>query len=210
MKDISQFRTCGLRALVIAAVMASGLSLATTAVATVDSSSHIVDHNDRTVEAIQSDTRIDFVPPLDGNPLSREWFHHGRASFRISGPNADDWHGKIVIGYQVGFPATLDGKLKFNYSTPGLGVEFGTDGPLATLDDLIPQLGVELEVGFGPGIETVECTSAEISGSEGFVLMSGFHGTVTGVVGPTTIRPFVAVVGASGDAVYTYGRLWTI
>ncbi|WP_433574766.1 MspA family porin [Nocardia brasiliensis] len=208
MREISRLHT-RLRTLAAAAAAILTLS-AGPAAAAVDSSSHIIDHADRTVEAIQSDTRIDFVAPLDGNPLSREWFHHGTAAYRITGPGADDWHGKIVLGYQVGYPATLDGRLKFHYSTPGLGLEFGADGPLLKLDDLIPQVGVELEVGFGPGIETVECASAEISGSEGLFRLAGFHGTVTGVLGPTTIRPFVEVVSSAGDTVYTYGRVFTI
>ncbi|WP_338760585.1 MspA family porin [Nocardia vulneris] len=209
MKDTSRLHRRGLRVLVITAAMALCTSVGP-AVAAVDSRSHIVDSADRVIEAVQSDTRIDFVPPLDRNPLTREWFHHGRASFRITGPDADDWHGHIVVGYQVGFPATLSGHLKFHYSTPGLGLELGTHGPTVELEDLIPQVGVELEVGFGPGIETVECASAEISGSEGLFTLSGFHGTVTGVLGPTTIRPFVAVVGSDSGAVYTYGPLWTI
>ncbi|MGX1778281.1 MspA family porin [Nocardia brasiliensis] len=194
-------------------MIAAAVALSTVAgpaVAAVDSSNHIIDHADRVIEAVQSDTRIDIVPPLDQNPLSREWFHHGKASFRITGPDADDWHGKIVIGYQVGFPATLDGHLRFHYSTPGLGVELGVEGPTVHLDDLIPRLGIELEVGFGPGIETVECAGAEVSGSAGSFTLSGFHGTVTGVLGPTTIRPFVAVIGTEGDTVYTYGPLRSI
>lgn len=212
MKDTTALRIRSLRILVMATAMASGLAFGTGAAgAQVDSSNQVVDHSDRTVEAIQSDTRIEFVPPLDGNPLSREWFHNGEASYRISGPNAAGWEGRISIGYQVGFPATLNGKLRFEYSTPGLGLDLGGgDGAILKLNDLIPRAGIELEVGFGPGIQTVECASGQVSGAEGFIRMSGFHGTVSGVLGKTTIRPFVSVVSASGDTVVTYGQLWTI
>jgi hypothetical protein len=197
---------------VMTSVVASGLIFANgIAGAAVDSTNSVVDHSDRVVEAIQSDTRIDFVPPLDGNPLTREWFHNGEAGFRISGPHAEDWTGHVTIGYQVGFPATFNGKLKFEWATPGLGLDLGgADGALLNIEGLIPRGGVELEVGFGPGIQTVECAGGDVSGSAGFVRMSGFHGTVTGVLGPTNIRPFVRVVGSSGDTVITYGRLWTI
>ncbi|WP_431950989.1 MspA family porin [Nocardia lijiangensis] len=212
MSHANQLRYRGVRAFALASVLAAGLVFGNgSAAAVIDSSNTIVDREDRAVEAIQADTRIDFVPPLDGNPLTREWFHHGEAAFKISGPHAEDWRGRITIGYQVGFPATLNGKIRFDYSTPGLGVDLGGgDGAVLKIDSLIPRLGLQVEVGFGPGIQTIECASGEISGTSGFLRMSGFHGTVTGVVGPTNIRPFVMVVGASGDTVITYGRLWTL
>ncbi|WP_405163592.1 MspA family porin [Nocardia sp. NBC_01499] len=212
MRDITQQCGRSVRMFAIATVVASGLALGTgTAGAVVDSSSQIVDQQDRTVEAIQSDTRIDFVPPLDGNPFTREWFHNGEAAFKVSGPNASDWRGHITIGYQVGYPATLTGRLKFGYSTPDVGVDLGGDNAsLLKLNGLIPRAGIEIEVNVGPGIQTVECAGGDVSGTAGMIRMSGFHGTVTGVIGQTTIRPFVKVVTANGDTVYTYGRLWTI
>ncbi len=194
----------------LASVLATGLAIGNgSAAAAIDSSNSIVDQSSRTVEAIQSDTRIDFVPPLDGNPLTREWFHNGEAAYRISGPNADKWSGKITIGYQVGYPATLNGRIRFEYRTPGLGLDLGNDSVLK-LDGLIPRLGIELEVGFGPGIKTIEVASGSVSGSEGYLRLGAFHGTVTGVLGQTNIRPFVAVTSSSGDTVITYGRLWSI
>ncbi|WP_024804663.1 MspA family porin [Nocardia sp. BMG51109] len=198
------------RGSVVAAALAVGVAVALgPATAGVDSASSIVDRGNRTVEAVQSDTRIDFVPPLDGNPLTREWFHQGRAGFRISGPGAEDWRGHVTIGYMVGYPATLNGKITFRYQTPGLGAELGTE-PKLQVFDLIPQIGVEIEAGFGPGIESIDCAGGDVSGSDGYLRMSGFHGTVTGVLGQTTIRPFVRLVGADGDTVVTYGPLWTI
>ncbi|WP_280276471.1 MspA family porin [Nocardia wallacei] len=197
------------RAISAAAAVAIGVALTGgTAGADIDSASSIVDHANRTVEAIQSDTRIDFVAPMDGNPLTREWFHQGRAGFRVDGPEAADWRGHITIGYMVGYPATLNGKIRFQYYTPGLGTELSQQ-PRLQLFDLVPQLGVEIDVGTGPGIQTVECAGGDISGSDGFIRMSGFHGTVTGVIGQTSIRPYVKVVGADGDTVFTYGPLWT-
>ncbi|MGW4364201.1 MspA family porin [Nocardia takedensis] len=181
------------------------------AAAGVDSSTVILDSAGRTVEAVQADTRIDFVPPLDGNPLTREWFHDGAAAFQVTGPDAENWHGRITLGYQVGYPATVTGRLRFQYSTPGLGVDLGgADGGLLKIDSLIPKAGVELEVGFGPGIQSFECAAGDISGTSGFIRMAGFHGTVTGVFGPTNIRPFVRIVSANGDTVITYGRTWSI
>lgn len=212
MRELYRSRRTGLRMATFATVLATGIALASgTGAAAIDSSNSIVDRRDRTVEAIQKDTRIDFVPPLDGNPLTREWFHSGEAAYRITGPHAKDWSGHITIGYQVGYPATFNGKIMFRWLTPGLGLELGgSDGPKLRVDSLIPQAGVELEVGFGPGIKTVECAGGDISGVDGFIRMSGFQGTVTGVLGQTTIRPFVRIVSSGGDTVVTYGRLWTI
>ncbi|WP_319942441.1 MspA family porin [Nocardia aurantia] len=188
----------------VAAVFAGGM-----AAAGVDSTSSIIDHDQRTIAAIESDTRIDSVPPLDSNPLTREWFHSGRAGFKVSGDHDTDWHGHLTVGYMVGYPATLDGKLRLQYLTPGVELEAGTDLKL-DFYDLIPRLGLELAVGFGPGIQTVECAGGDISGAEGYIQMSGFHGAVTGAVGPVTIRPFVKVVSSSGDTVVTYGPTTTL
>lgn len=205
-----RFRGVGrIAAVAMTAVMALGFGSAA-AGAGPDSSSQIIDNADRTVQAILSDTRIDFVPPLDGNALTREWFHSGRAGFTVSGNDAEQWTGHITLGYQVGYPATATGRIKFEYSTPGLGVEVGTDGPKLLMNQLIPQGGVELAVGFGPGIQTVEATGGDISGAGSFISVSGFHGTVSGVIGQTTIRPFVSVRSSSGDVVVTYGKTWTV
>lgn len=198
------------RTMAVAAAITVGLAMGGgTGAAGIDSTNSVVDRQNRTVEAIQSDTRIDFVAPLDGNPLTREWFHNGTASFKVSGPHAQDWDGEITIGYQVGYPATLDGKIRFQWWTPSLGIELD-DSPGLNLGQLIPQAGVELAVGFGPGIQTVEAASGDVSGTEGFIRMSGFHGTVSGVLGQVTIRPWVRVVSDNGDTVITYGPLWTI
>ncbi|NNH70777.1 MspA family porin [Nocardia uniformis] len=198
------------RTMAIAAAITVGLTMSGgTVAAGIDSSNHIVDRQDRTVEAIQSDTRIDFVAPLDGNPLTREWFHNGTASFRVSGPRSEDWSGYIATGYQVGYPATLDGRIRFQWSTPSLGIELDQD-PSLHIGDLVPKAGIELSVGFGPGIQTVEATGGDVSGNEGYIRMSGFHGSVTGVIGQVTIRPWVRVVSSNGDSVITYGPLWTI
>ncbi|MFD4354549.1 MspA family porin [Nocardia sp. NPDC058518] len=210
MRGITVLAPRALRIAAMASAVAIGLAMgAGSAAAGIDSSSIVLDGKNRTVEAIQSDTRIDFVAPLDGNPLTREWFHSGAASYLVTGPEAEAWSGRITIGYQVGYPATLDGRIKFEWSTPGLSVEIGGD-PSATLDGLIPRAGIELAVGFGPGIQEVEVAGGEISGAEGVLRLSGFHGTVTGVLGRTNVRPFVKIVGSGGDTVVTYGKTFSI
>ncbi|WP_235947989.1 MspA family porin [Nocardia terrae] len=179
-----------------------------TGAAAVDATNSIVDQQGRTVEAISADTRIDWVPPLDGNPLTREWFHNGKACFKVDLPAGDPWTGHITMGYQVGYPATLSGKISFQYQTPGLELELGTDAK-ADVFNLIPTLGVQLDVGFGPGIQSVDVAGGDVSGAGGCISIAGFHGTVTGVLGTTTIRPFVRLVSGSGDTVVAYGPLST-
>ncbi|MGW3543772.1 MspA family porin [Nocardia niigatensis] len=177
--------------------------------AAVDATNTIVDHQGRRVQAISADTKIDFVPPLDGNPLTREWFHSGKACFKVDVPAGDPWTGHITLGYQVGYPATLSGKLEFQYQTPGLELEIGSD-PKADVFNLIPTLGVTLDVGFGPGIQSVDAAGGDVSGTEGCITMSGLHATVSGVLGTTTIRPFVRLVSSTGDTVVAYGPLASI
>ncbi|MGW4241786.1 MspA family porin [Nocardia sp. NPDC004722] len=180
-----------------------------TGAAAVDATNQIVDQQGRTVEAISADTRIDWVPPLDGNPLTREWFHNGKACFHVDAPAGTQWNGHITLGYQVGYPATLSGKISFQYQTPGLELEIGQDAK-ADVFNLIPTLGIQLDVGFGPGIQSVDAAGGDVSGTDGCITLAGFHGTVTGVLGTTTIRPFVRLVSGSGDTVVAYGPLSSI
>ncbi|GAB2531063.1 MspA family porin [Nocardia heshunensis] len=199
------------RTAAVAAAGTVGLVLSGgTGAAAVDATNQIVDQQGRTVEAISADTRIDWVPPLDGNPLTREWFHNGKACFHVDAPADTPWNGHITIGYQVGYPATLSGKISFQYQTPGLELELGANHAQADVFNLIPTLGIQLDVGFGPGIQSVDAAGGDVSGTDGCITMSGFHGTVTGVLGTTTIRPFVRLVSGSGDTVVAYGPLSSI
>lgn len=201
------------RGLALASVAAVGLAVATSGSASaIDSQNSIVDHGGNTVTATIADTHINFVPPLDGNPLTREFFHNGRAGFKVEGPDADDFEGTVAIGYQIGYPATLDGSISVNYSTPQLELETKLapdEIASATVSDILPTLGGELSVGFGPGIVDVPATEGDIEGDEGDIALSAFHGSVTGVLGPTNIRPYVTVTSSAGDSVTTYGPIAT-
>lgn len=84
------------------------------------------------------------------------------------------------------------------------------EDPTVKLDGLIPRAGIELAPGFGPGIQEVEVAGGEIAGAEGVLRLSGFHVTVTGGLGQTNVRPFVRIVGASGDTAATYGKTFSI
>jgi hypothetical protein len=198
-------RRLAARTVALAIIAATGAALAPgTASAALDDANGIVTSDGLRIEARQSDTNIRFVAPMDGNPLTREWIHDGRAGFRIDGAGADGFAGKISIGYQVGYPATLSGQLRFSYTTPSLSL--GIAGP--AVGNLVPTVGVDIYSGIGPGIKTVEIVSAVVSGATGWVNIGGVHGSVTGVLGQTTIRPYVTVTSVHGDTVTTYGKDW--
>ena len=199
-----------IRAVAVAAVAAAGLALTNNGVASagIDGSSAVVDGSGTRIEAQTVDTSISFVPPLDGNPLSREFFHSGRAGFVA----ADSFAGTITIGYQVGFPATATGRVYFKAQTPSLEVDLtntlGTPRVALLLTHLIPVAGFEVGASFGPGIVSVDVASGSIKGGSGTIAIGGIHGTVTGVLGQTSIRPYVKVVSANGDTVVTYGPIF--
>ncbi|WP_155980765.1 MspA family porin [Nocardia sp. CNY236] len=204
----------GRRSWLVAMGLATAVALALgggTAVAATDSTESVVDAHQRSISAIQADTVVRGVPPLDRNPLTRQWLHDGKAEFAVSGDTADEFAGTIKIGYLIGYPATIGGKIKIDYTTPSFGFDVGTTQiGLDFKGNLIPSLTGEIEVGFGPGVVQVEIASGPISGSEGYIRIVNFLGTVTGVVGPTTVQPYVTVVSDSGDSVTTLGRFWDI
>ncbi|WP_446223091.1 MspA family porin [Nocardia sp. IBHARD005] len=182
-----------------------------TAGAAVDSTSVVVDAEQRTISAIMSDTFVRGLAPLDRNPLTRQWTHDGTAEFTVTGDKAEEFTGTVKIGYLIGYPATFGGKIKVSYSTPSFG--FDIDSGVSSLGlsgSLIPTLTAEMEVGFGPGVKQVEAASGKISGATGKISVVNFLGTVTGVVGPATIQPYVTVVSDSGDSVTTFGRTWDV
>ena len=196
------------RAIAVSTVAAVGLVLANSGAASagIDGSAFVVDGSGTRIEAQTADTSISFVPPLDGNPISREFFHSGRAAFVA----ADGFEGTITIGYQVGFPATADGRVYFKAQTPNLELDLdpGLGIDLFILTDLLPVVGFEVGASFGPGIVSVDVASGSIKGGSGSIAIGGIQGTVTGVLGQTSIRPYVKVVSGNGDTVVAYGPIF--
>ncbi|MFC9556665.1 MspA family porin [Rhodococcus sp. NPDC056960] len=202
----------------LAMVMGNG-----TASAGVDNSSSVIDAGGNRIEVLQGDTQYQVVPPLDGVPTSVEFFHNGYAAVNISGPDAAEFEGtQLTVGYQIGYPVALAGAT-IVLNTPGLGFAIGSDNgidlglvPDFTLDlnagtsaelagDIIPsqELDIDLEPG---GITTVPLLEGqEFDGPEALVRMQGVHGSISGAIGPVTIRPYAMAVTENGDTVMTYG-----
>ncbi|RRQ28063.1 hypothetical protein DK926_09230 [Rhodococcus sp. Eu-32] len=213
-------RSRGLKSIaatVVAGASVAGLVLGTgTASAAVDSTNTVVDANGNTITVSLSDTFINSVPPLDGNPLTREWFANGVAGWTVTGPDADDFEGTVAVGYQVGYPASLGGSITFNYSTPTLDLSADKDGLAAGFGNLIPQAGFEAEIAPGPGIVDATAASGEIQGTSGdaegasgTIQIANAHGTATGILGNVRVRPYVSVTSSTGDVAVTYGVPWT-
>lgn len=124
-------RSRGLKSMSVATVAGAsvvGLVLGTgTASAGVDGQVSVVDAGGNTINVTLSDTFINGVPSLDGNPLTREWFVDENAAFTVTGPSADDFEGTFQIGFQVGYPLAIgDPKVDFSWATPTLGLDIGS------------------------------------------------------------------------------------
>jgi hypothetical protein len=216
------------RALAVAGVAALVMGLGTgTAGAVVNNVSSIVDGSDNLVEVSQGDTSIVGVPPLDSSPLSREFFHSGYVQALISGPSAASMAGsKISFGYQVGYPIALAGAT-VQLNTPGLGWELentngldligflpggdepdiiiGTENRAMLAGDIIPQQNLIFELEPGGITDVPVVDGKEFDGPGAKIRIGNVHGSVSGAIGPVTLRPYAKVELASGDIVMTYG-----
>ncbi|MDI9930611.1 MspA family porin [Rhodococcus fascians] len=149
-------RSRGLKSMSVAVAASAsvvGLVLGTgTASAAVDSAKSIVDADGNTVTLTLSDSFVSGVAPLDGNPLTREWFYDGRASFDVQGPTADDFEGTLTAGLQIGYPLSLDGGVSVEWASPSANLGIGSGntsgiaykGPLKGLlpdGTTVPDLG---------------------------------------------------------------------
>ncbi|MCZ4277233.1 MspA family porin [Rhodococcoides yunnanense] len=226
-------RSRGLKSMgaaVVAGASVVGLVLGTgTASAAVDSTNSVVDANGNLITVTLSDTFLNSVPPLDGNPLTREWFANGVAGWEVTGPDADDFEGTVKIGYQVGYPASLGGSLSIDWASPSIGASLGYEAGDETISagvgaeiELLPTISGSIGLEPGPGVVQSESAyaiiddSADITSSEGdaegpsgTIQVANLHGTATGILGNVRVRPYVSVISSTGDSVVTYGAPWT-
>jgi hypothetical protein len=201
------------RALVgLFAVLAALSMSAGTSHAGLDNELSLVDGSGQTMTIQQWDTFLNGVSPLDRNRLTREWFHSGRAIYRVSGPGADAFAGTLALGYQIGFPWSLGVGVNFSYTTPNINLDQTTLAPtpklVVTSPPLFPGVAITANLGNGPGIQEVSTFSVDVSGATGGVAVSNAHGTVTGAAGGVLLRPFARLISKDGDSVTTYGEPW--
>ena len=183
--------------------------------AVLDNQMSLVDGAGRTMTIQQWDTYLDGVYPLDGNRLTREWFHSGRAIYSVVGPGAEEFAGTLERGSQVGVPWSLGVGINFSYTTPNILLDGVSLSPLAfdplgsvITPNLFPGLSISSDLGNGPGIQEVATFSVDVEGADGAVAVSNAHGTVTGAAGGVLLRPFARLISQTGDSVTTYGEPW--
>ncbi|MFD6893226.1 MspA family porin [Rhodococcus sp. NPDC060086] len=218
------WRKSTLRLAVVGAAAALGvLAHPAAATAAVDNSRTLPLEGGRAIEVQQADTSIQMYPPLDSSPLSVEFFADGATSVRITGYDAAQARGtKLTVGYQIGYPVALPGAVA-HVITPGLGIGGGNSADLGV--ELIPDLAVgfdlgtgnnwnasiipeqELEVELEPGgiTEVPIVEDHTFDGDTATVRFAGIHGSVSGALGPVTIRPYAKAVTSTNDVVITYG-----
>ena len=182
-----------------------------------DDQMSLVDGQGRTMTIQQWDTVLNGVFPLDRNRLTREWFHSGRAMYAVTGPGAEEFAGTLELGYQIGFPWSLQVGINFSYTTPNILLDDVSISPLGfnplgsvITPNLFPGVSITSDLGNGPGIQEVATFSVDVEGSEGSVAVANAHGTVTGAAGGVLLRPFARLISKTGDSVTTYSAPWNM
>jgi len=205
--------------MVLACIAAATAIIATPGVsqAAMDNQMTLLDGGGRTMTIQQWDTNLDGVYPLDGNRLTREWFHSGRAIYSVVGPGADEFAGTLELGYQIGFPWSLGVGINFSYTTPNILLDGVSISPLAfdplgsvITPNLFPGMSITSDLSNGPGIQEVATFSVDVEGPDGSVVVANAHGTVTGAAGGVLLRPFARLISKAGDSVTTYGEPWNM
>jgi len=188
-----------------------------TAQAGMDDQMSLVDGQGRTMTIQQWDTVLNGVFPLDRNRLTREWFHSGRAMYAVAGPAAEEFAGTLELGYQIGFPWSLQVGINFSYTTPNILLDDVSISPLGfnplgsvITPNLFPGVSITTDLGNGPGIQEVATFSVDVEGSEGSVAVANAHGTITGAAGGVLLRPFARLISKTGDSVTTYSAPWNM
>ncbi len=184
-----------------------------------DNELSLVDGQGRTLTIQQWDTFLNGVYPLDRNRLTREWFHSGKAVYKVVGDGSKDFAGTLELGYQIGFPWSLGVGLNFSYTTPNVALDAqdfyspntGLDlFPGISTPPLFPGVSISADLGNGPGIQEVATFSVDVKGDHGAVAVSNAHGTVTGAAGGVLLRPYARLISQDGDSVTTYGAPWNM
>ena len=182
-----------------------------------DDQMSLVDGQGRTMTIQQWDTVLNGVFPLDRNRLTREWFHSGRAMYAVAGPGAEEFAGTLELGYQIGFPWSLQVGINFSYTTPNILLDDVSISPLGfnplgsvITPNLFPGVTISSDLGNGPGIQEVATFSVDVEGSEGSVAVANSHGTITGAAGGVLLRPFARLISKTGDNVTTYSAPWNM
>ncbi|OZC72639.1 hypothetical protein CH306_03015 [Rhodococcus sp. 15-725-2-2b] len=207
-------RSRGLKSMSVAVAASAsvvGLVLGTgTASAAVDSSNSVVDADGNTITVTLSDTFINGVAPLDGNPLTREWFANGRASYDVQGPSADDFEGTLKIGYQIGYPMSLNGGVEISWSSPSAEFNLGS-GNESTVTGTFPVLpggDPEIELGgVGTSSTGLDVGVQLIPQATGTIALANGPGVVQSESAYAVLNEEADITSSEGDAAGTSGSI---
>lgn len=84
-----------------------------------------------------------------------------------------------------------------------VGVDLGTGNDWGA--SIVPEQELEVELQPG-GITDVPIVEEQVfDGDTATVRFAGIHGSVSGALGPVTLRPYAKAVTSSNDVVITYG-----
>ncbi|OZE37429.1 MULTISPECIES: MspA family porin [unclassified Rhodococcus (in: high G+C Gram-positive bacteria)] len=207
-------RSRGLKSMSVAVAAGAsvvGLVLGTgTASAAVDSSNSIVDADGNTVTVTLSDTFINGVAPLDGNPLTREWFANGRASYDVQGPSADDFEGTLKIGYQIGYPMSLNGGVEVSWSSPSAEFNLGSgnESSVTGTFPVLPGGDPEIELGgVGTSSTGLDVGVQLIPQATGTIALSNGPGVVQSESAYAVLNEEADITSSEGDAAGTSGSI---
>lgn len=198
-------------AVAVAGASVVGLVLGTgTASAAVDSTNSVVDADGNTITVTLSDTFINGVAPLDGSPLTREWFANGRASYDVQGPTADDFEGTLKIGYQIGYPMSLGGGVDVEWASPSidLGISSGNESAVTGTIPVIPE-GVPEIVLEGAGVSTsgLDVGVQLIPQATGYINLENGPGVVQSESAYAVLNDEADITSSEGDAAGTSGSI---
>ncbi|MDZ7881389.1 MAG: MspA family porin, partial [Mycobacterium sp.] len=130
------------------------------------------------------------------------------------------FRGSIELGYQVGFANTVDGAIGFLYDAPPQLLFYGVDEdldddasyyPLNIADStVLPEFDFTVAVGEGPGVQLMAVSRRDVTAPAGKIRIGGAYGSVSSVVGPVTIRPYLTLTSSGGGQATVYGDTATL
>ncbi|MCM6772287.1 MspA family porin [Nocardia sp. CDC159] len=167
----------------------------------------------------EANTTARSVPPLDGNPLSREAFLSSVAIGQIDGPAGATVAGATLdVGFEIGVPWSLQ-NIAVDVYTPSVSVNGGvsagvsvplTIGPSGPSIGISPQVGANLgatatilpaqELVFSVtpgGIEEKSIANLTLTNPLVYLDLSNVHVSVKGALGQVNLRMYVRLTAAT-------------
>ncbi|WP_195111126.1 MspA family porin [Nocardia transvalensis] len=167
----------------------------------------------------EANTSSRSVPPLDGNPLSREAFLSSVAIGQVDGPVGATVSGATLdVGFEVGVPWSLQ-NIAVDVYTPSVGVNGGVSAGVSvplTIGPTGPSIGISPQVGANAGVTATILPSQEavftvtpggieekslatlnLTNPLVYLDLSNVHMSVKGALGQVNLRLYVKLTVAT-------------